>query len=52
MNGDEIREVTETFRYEFLQAITPLVVQIGDTVIDGSVRGYLASLREKLLGRE
>lgn len=29
-----------------------LIVQIGDTVIDGSVRGYLASLREKMLGRE
>ena len=29
-----------------------LIIQIGDTVIDGSVRGYLSSLREKLLGRE
>ncbi len=29
-----------------------IIVQIGDTVIDGSVRGYLASLREKMLGRE
>jgi len=29
-----------------------LVIQIGDTVIDGSVKGYLSSLREKLLGRE
>ena len=29
-----------------------LIVQIGDTVIDGSVKGYLASLREKMLGRE
>ena len=27
-----------------------LVIQIGDTVIDGSVRGYLQSLRERLLG--
>lgn len=26
-----------------------LTVKIGDTVIDGSVKGYLASLREKLL---
>ena len=34
------------------ELIGGLVVQIGDTVIDGSVRGYLASLREKLLGRE
>lgn len=32
------------------ELIGGLVVQIGDTVIDGSVRGYLASLREKLLG--
>ncbi len=29
-----------------------LVVQIGDTVTDGSIKGNLASLREKLLGRE
>jgi F-type H+-transporting ATPase subunit delta len=29
-----------------------LCVRIGDTVIDGSVKGYLASLRERLLGRE
>ncbi|MHB0912528.1 MAG: F0F1 ATP synthase subunit delta [Armatimonadota bacterium] len=29
-----------------------LVVKIGDTVIDGSVRGQLATMREKLLGRE
>ncbi len=27
-----------------------LTIRIGDTVIDGSVRGQLASLREKLLG--
>lgn len=27
-----------------------IAVRIGDTVIDGSVRGYLASLREKMLG--
>ncbi len=27
-----------------------LTIRIGDTVIDGSVRGYLASLREQLLG--
>lgn len=29
-----------------------LLVQIGDTVLDGSVRGQLAALREKMLGRE
>ena len=29
-----------------------LVVQIGDTVKDGSIKGNLASLREKLLGKE
>jgi len=29
-----------------------LVLRIGDTVIDGSVRGYLASLKDQLLGRE
>lgn len=34
------------------QLIGGLVVQIGDTVIDGSVRGYLTSLREKLMGKE
>lgn len=34
------------------ELIGGLIVQIGDTVIDGSVKGYLASLREKLLGRE
>lgn len=27
-----------------------LTIRIGDTVIDGSVRGYLASLREQMLG--
>ena len=27
-----------------------LTIRIGDTVIDGSVQGYLASLREQLLG--
>ncbi|MBP6965011.1 MAG: ATP synthase F1 subunit delta [Armatimonadetes bacterium] len=27
-----------------------VAVRIGDTVVDGSVRGYLASLREKMLG--
>ena len=34
------------------ELIGGLVVQIGDTVIDGSVKGYLTSLREKLLGKE
>jgi len=34
------------------QLIGGIVIQIGDTVIDGSVKGYLAGLREKLLGRE
>lgn len=29
-----------------------IVVKIGDTIIDGSVKGYLASLRDRLLGRE
>lgn len=29
-----------------------VIVQIGDTIIDGSVRGNLTALREKLLGRE
>lgn len=29
-----------------------LTVRIGDTIMDGSVRGYLASLKERLLGRE
>ncbi|MHB0998985.1 MAG: ATP synthase F1 subunit delta [Armatimonadota bacterium] len=29
-----------------------LVVKIGDTVIDGSVKGYLAALKDRLLGRE
>ncbi|HET6455635.1 MAG TPA: F0F1 ATP synthase subunit delta [Armatimonadota bacterium] len=28
-----------------------LTIQIGDTVIDGSVRGYLEALREQLLGQ-
>lgn len=34
------------------ELIGGLVVRIGDTVIDGSVRGYLAALKDKLLGRE
>lgn len=29
-----------------------LVLRIGDTVIDGSVQGYLESLRSRLLGKE
>jgi len=29
-----------------------LTVKIGDTVIDGSVKGYLASLKDRLLGKE
>lgn len=29
-----------------------LVVRIGDTVMDGSVRGYLASLKNQLLGEQ
>ena len=29
-----------------------LLVRIGDTVIDGSVKGYLASLKHRLLGKE
>jgi F-type H+-transporting ATPase subunit delta len=29
-----------------------LVVRIGDTVMDGSVTGYLRSLRDRMLGRE
>jgi len=29
-----------------------LVLRIGDTVIDGSVQGYLESLKNKLLGKE
>ncbi len=29
-----------------------VVIRIGDRIIDGSVRGYLASLKDKLLGRE
>jgi F-type H+-transporting ATPase subunit delta len=37
---------------ENLELIGGLIVQIGDTVIDGSVKGYLAGLREKLLGKE
>lgn len=32
------------------EIIGGLVIKIGDTVIDGSVRGYLQSLRERLLG--
>ena len=32
------------------EIIGGLVIQIGDKVIDGSVRGYLESLRERLLG--
>jgi len=32
------------------ELIGGLTVRIGDTVIDGSVRGYLTSLRERLLG--
>ena len=34
------------------ELIGGLIVRIGDTVIDGSIKGYLAALREKLLGRE
>lgn len=34
------------------ELIGGLVVRIGDTVMDGSVKGYLASLRDRLLGRE
>jgi len=33
------------------EIIGGLVIQIGDMVIDGSVRGYLESLRERLLGK-
>lgn len=29
-----------------------VVVKIGDTVMDGSVKGYLAALKDRLLGRE
>ena len=32
------------------EIIGGLVIKIGDTVTDGSVRGYLQSLRERLLG--
>ena len=32
------------------EIIGGLVIQIGDSVIDGSVRGYLQTLRERLLG--
>jgi F-type H+-transporting ATPase subunit delta len=35
---------------EDAELIGGLTARIGDTVIDGSVRGYLASLREQLLG--
>jgi F-type H+-transporting ATPase subunit delta len=41
---------TELDLQEDLQLIGGLVVRIGDTVIDGSVRGHLASLREQMLG--
>ncbi|HEY3298810.1 MAG TPA: F0F1 ATP synthase subunit delta [Armatimonadota bacterium] len=29
-----------------------IIVRIGDTIIDGSVRGYLASLKTRLLGQQ
>lgn len=32
------------------ELIGGMTVRIGDTVIDGSVKGYLASLRERLMG--
>lgn len=35
---------------EDAEIIGGLTIQIGDKVIDGSVRGYLQSLRERLLG--
>ena len=49
MNGDEIREVTETFRYEFLQAITPLVVQIGDMAKEVKEQGKQTAVNKKAI---
>ena len=45
------RKTIELQLEEDPKIIGGLTIQIGDTVIDGSVRGYLEALREQLLGQ-